>query len=78
VEGPELTFSRILGALLQWGHGNEAVEGSATTAQYQVTVQLQWGHGNEAVEGSRADEGGRRGASSFNGATAMKPWKGPL
>jgi len=37
--------------VLQWGHGDEAVEevqGTARDFPFQVT--LQWGHGDEAVE----------------------------
>ena len=35
---------------------------------------LQWGHGDEAVEESGDGDQGDT-AISFNGATAMKPWK---
>ena len=63
--------------LLQWGHGDEAVEEYASCgATARLACRLQWGHGDEAVEESgsaRSQADGRR--MRFNGATAMKPWK---
>ena len=37
-------------------------------------MNLQWGHGDEAVEEPITGSGSVVN-SSFNGATAMKPWK---
>ncbi len=36
---------------------------------------LQWGHGAEAVEMTRRRPSRRAQASSFNGATALRPWR---
>ncbi len=36
---------------------------------------LQWGHGDEAVEDSHSPPLPHGDHRSFNGATAMKPWK---
>src|SRR5208282_3554309 len=36
--------------LLQWGHGDEAVEESAPRGKPWPPLALQWGHGDEAVE----------------------------
>ena len=62
--------------MLQWGHGDEAVEEACgCETSLRANGWLQWGHGDEAVE-----ERSNRGSfavteSGFNGATAMKPWK---
>ena len=37
-------------ALLQWGHGDEAVEEVTNSKVLLTTTLLQWGHGDEAVE----------------------------
>ena len=63
-------------SLLQWGHGDEAVEEAPPIRLTTCTLTpLQWGHGDEAVEEVPGEgrPGGSRGR--FNGATAMKPWK---
>jgi len=39
--------------LLQWGHGDEAVEESSLGTHPIGPVALQWGHGDEAVEERR-------------------------
>ena len=36
--------------LLQWGHGDEAVEEVLAVGLPAARLQLQWGHGDEAVE----------------------------
>ena len=36
--------------LLQWGHGDEAVEEIVPAAHQTPETELQWGHGDEAVE----------------------------
>ena len=38
------------GMLLQWGHGDEAVEETDSTVMTISSPMLQWGHGDEAVE----------------------------
>ena len=38
-------------------------------------MNLQWGHGDEAVEEPIHGSGSVVNCPSFNGATAMKPWK---
>jgi len=42
-----------------------------------VANVLQWGHGDEAVEEAKTRLS-RIGSNSFNGATAMKPWKSTI
>ncbi len=37
--------------LLQWGHGDEAVEERREEGHELGLSKLQWGHGDEAVEG---------------------------
>ena len=62
--------------MLQWGHGDEAVEEQVRRpGTLGKKLLLQWGHGDEAVE--ELDAARRRSSttSRFNGATAMKPWK---
>ena len=64
------------GASLQWGHGDEAVEEDRLISRPSPgTVELQWGHGDEAVEEATQPRRVRAVEASFNGATAMKPWK---
>ncbi len=63
--------------LLQWGHGDEAVEESATVTSWGAMLSLQWGHGDEAVEEYGVSRVFHAWCSRFNGATAMKPWKRP-
>ncbi len=36
--------------LLQWGHGDEAVEEQKAQLRSSDSRSLQWGHGDEAVE----------------------------
>ncbi len=38
-------------------------------------LKLQWGHGDEAVEEWDSSQVVASSCASFNGATAMKPWK---
>ena len=38
--------------MLQWGHGDEAVEESGYKPEDDEVDELQWGHGDEAVEES--------------------------
>jgi|SRR5208337_2912231 len=61
--------------LLQWGHGDGAVEEYDPQMNRRLMLRLQWGHGDGAVEelcGARAN---RDRGDCFNGATAMEPWK---
>ncbi len=61
----------IASGLLQWGHGDEAVEEVGAVLRFsKPSSMLQWGHGDEAVEeaasslgfssGQRASMGPRR------------------
>ena len=61
--------------MLQWGHGDEAVEEVLIRNGWRTTEALQWGHGDEAVEELVVDTQDSFALSGFNGATAMKPWK---
>ena len=62
--------------MLQWGHGDEAVEEAlADQALGDWSHRLQWGHGDEAVEEARVELRIAATGECFNGATAMKPWK---
>ncbi len=61
---------------LQWGHGSEAVESDLILMVTEQKSWLQWGHGSEAVERRPARWSGASMTSSFNGATARRPWKG--
>ena len=36
--------------MLQWGHGDEAVEERTPDSMSGDLLMLQWGHGDEAVE----------------------------
>ena len=58
---------------LQWGHGDGAVEEFRRSAVLSGSITLQWGHGDGAVEEIRIRI--RIRIHSFNGATAMEPWK---
>jgi len=60
---------------LQWGHGDEAVEEKMSRPAAIGSTPLQWGHGDEAVEELIAMGYAANQLQSFNGATAMKPWK---
>jgi hypothetical protein len=59
---------------LQWGHGGEAVEMVELLRLLMFLVVLQWGHGGEAVEISPVYVLCQI-FLSFNGATAVRPWK---
>jgi len=61
--------------VLQWGHGDEAVEEAIIGIGAGSPRTLQWGHGDEAVEEKARGPADSGVASGFNGATAMKPWK---
>jgi len=37
-------------SILQWGHGDEAVEEEDNIPLIRSLINLQWGHGDEAVE----------------------------
>jgi len=39
--------------MLQWGHGDEAVEEVLNVFDTMAVCVLQWGHGDEAVEEAR-------------------------
>jgi len=39
-----------MAGVLQWGHGDEAVEELEESAAMTIPARLQWGHGDEAVE----------------------------
>ena len=43
--------------MLQWGHGDEAVEETNSVAFAASATTLQWGHGDEAVEESLRQRG---------------------
>jgi len=60
--------------VLQWGHGDEAVEEAELASHAPGRKRLQWGHGDEAVEEQRPSSSPAE-SPCFNGATAMKPWK---
>ena len=64
--------------MLQWGHGDGAVEELKACSPVRRADELQWGHGDGAVEEPRAGEGHNRAPNGFNGATAMEPWKRSL
>jgi len=61
--------------VLQWGHGDGAVEELAKGARAKDKALLQWGHGDGAVEEPLTSGCARGSEPSFNGATAMEPWK---
>jgi len=61
--------------VLQWGHGDGAVEELAKGARAKDKALLQWGHGDGAVEEPLTSGRARGSEPSFNGATAMEPWK---
>ena len=63
--------------VLQFGHGGEAVENVYRFCA-AMRRKLQFGHGGEAVEthsDASADFLRRGNVSSFNSATAVKPWR---
>ncbi len=61
---------------LQWGHGDGAVEElTCWHANWRSIWVLQWGHGDGAVEEQGDDRWLTPRVTSFNGATAMEPWK---
>ena len=62
------------GLSLQWGHGREAVMESRQGVSLPSEMQLQWGHGREAVDGGHLDAHVASMGTSFNGATAARPW----
>ena len=60
-------------AQLQWGHGLAAVDGPSRLKVGIPAHGLQWGHGLAAVDGWPARCTSSK-SSSFNGATALRPW----
>ena len=60
---------------LQWGHGLAAVDGMVKAHDWAKVRRLQWGHGLAAVDG-RFGVSAASAESSFNGATALRPWTG--
>ena len=75
VEEVGLASLQFGGGPLQWGHGDEAVEEGDLLTTNLRPYSLQWGHGDEAVEETRRNRRPSHRPRSFNGATAMKPWK---
>ncbi len=63
-------------SVLQRGHGGKAVEGDPTPDAIYKAMTLQRGHGGKAVEGSPMRSRPRIRERRFNGATAVKPWRG--
>ena len=61
---------------LQWGHGLAAVEGESAAPAPDHIPLLQWGHGLAAVEGWERANKEWCARNGFNGATALRPWKG--
>ncbi len=74
VEESNITGSSAVPVALQWGHGDGAVEEIPRCDRRGPPVALQWGHGDGAVEEAMAGDVIVR-YTSFNGATAMEPWK---
>jgi len=70
---PDLFNRRFV---LQWGHGDGAVEEAGVAGVTPGTFRLQWGHGDGAVEEALMLTQ-VSACSRFNGATAMEPWKRP-
>ena len=67
---------RINAAMLQFGHGGEAVENATWRPSGPSTgCELQFGHGGEAVENERPASSTLGGSRVFNSATAVKPWR---
>gem|GEM_PF-7099938 len=60
--------------VLQWGHGSEAVDNQALKTELFAERELQWGHGSEAVDNMRRISSESERRTSFNGATAQRPW----
>src|SRR5438876_1187300 len=60
--------------MLQFGHGGEAVEIESGLCGWCKARRLQFGHGGEAVEIETGDTG-CNSFTSFNSATAVKPWR---
>ncbi len=63
---------------LQCGHGLQAVENTSDTGTCHSLGMLQCGHGLQAVENFPTTSQADNGISSFNAATAFKPWRTPL
>ncbi len=63
--------------MLQWGHGEFAVENERRTRKTVLAHLLQWGHGEFAVENAADEPAKGTVAMSFNGATANSPWRTP-
>ena len=61
-------------ALLQFGHGGDAVDDDAATPQRREARLLQFGHGGDAVDDDTAFDSGKLRSRSFNSATAVTPW----
>ena len=60
---------------LQFGHGVEAVENKVRRPVSPRDIPLQFGHGVEAVENAIGRRPRASPMSSFNSATALKPWR---
>ncbi len=64
--------------LLQWGHGEFAVEnGDCVGGKRLRELLLQWGHGEFAVENFAGRVQHPLEQIGFNGATANSPWRTP-
>ena len=70
------TLVTLLGtiAVLQFGHGVEAVDDTSWSNVAAFSYRLQFGHGVEAVDDVAVRVERSRPASGFNSATALKPW----
>ncbi len=60
---------------LQCGHGPKAVENKITRSYSLKVSRLQCGHGPKAVENGPTSPTGSSAGSSFNAATARRPWR---
>jgi len=60
--------------MLQWGHGEFAVDDYVPVLVRFSLDTLQWGHGEFAVDDRGQSPRCRATCSRFNGATANSPW----
>ena len=60
---------------LQWSHGPAAVEASQSQGSPSMICILQWSHGLAAVETCTSACSLPPSSGSFNGATALQPWR---